>query len=139
MTNKRALECRLKDFLAINHTKSVLLSEENEYLSFQKIKRLTKAAFIIYGDFKCVIIPSTDNINFGGSTKKCQDHIACMYGYKSICANERYSKPYKTYFGKVAIDKLLNNMLKENEYCSEVIEAQSDKPHVMTEKDHKNF
>ena len=62
-----------------------------------------------------------------------------MYGYKSICANERYSKPYKTYFGKVAIDKLLNNMLKENEYCSEVIEAQSDKPHVMTEKDHKNF
>ena len=76
MTNKRALECRLKDFLAINHTKSVLLSEENEYLSFQKIKRLTKAAFIIYGDFKCVIIPSTDNINFGGSTKKCQDHIA---------------------------------------------------------------
>ena len=52
-----------------------------------------------------------------------------------MCANERYSKPYKTYFGKVAIDKLLNNLLKENEYCSEVIEAQSDKPHVMAEKD----
>ena len=30
-------------------------------------------------------------------------------------------------------------MLKENEYCSEVIEAQSDKLHVMAEKDHKDF
>ena len=59
-----------KNCLAINHTKLVLLSEEGEYIDFQNFKRLAKTLFIIYGDFQCVLIPSTDNIDFVPNTKK---------------------------------------------------------------------
>ena len=39
-------------------------------LIFKNFKRLTKAPFIIYGDFECVLIPLTDNIDSGPHTKK---------------------------------------------------------------------
>ena len=58
-----------KNCLAINHWKTVLHPEENEYVNSENCKRLTKAAsFIIYGDFECVLIPSTNNLDFGLST-----------------------------------------------------------------------
>ena len=65
----------------INHTKSVLLPEENEFMNFQNFKRLTKAPLIMYGNFECALIHSTDSIDFGPKTKKYQDHIVCSYGY----------------------------------------------------------
>ena len=69
-------------------------------------------------DFKCVFIPGTDNIGSGRNTKKCQDHIACSYSHKLICIDDRYSKPFRTYFGEDTIDRFLNDMIKESEYCS---------------------
>ena len=36
-------ECHIKNCLAIHHTKSVLLPEENDYVNFQNSKRLAKA------------------------------------------------------------------------------------------------
>ena len=73
--------------LAINHTKSVLLPEEGEYVNFQNLKRLLKLPFIIYGDFECVLIGLTNNIDFGPNSKKYQSHIVCSYGYKLICVD----------------------------------------------------
>ena len=52
-----------------------------------------------------------------------------------MCVDNRYSKPYKTYFGEDAIDILSNAMIKESEYCSKVIETKFHKPLIMTEKD----
>ena len=54
----------IKNCLVINHRKSVFLPEENKFVNFQNFKRLIKAPFIIYGDFECVLILSTDNIDF---------------------------------------------------------------------------
>ena len=87
------------------------------------IFKILKAPLIIYGDFECVLIPAIDDIDFGPNTKKYQDHIFCRFGYKLICIDYWYSKQYKTYFGKDAIDKLLNYMIKESEHCSKVIET----------------
>ena len=58
----------------INHTKSVLISEEKEYVNFQNFKRLTKAPFIIYCDIEGDLIPSTDHIDFDPNIKKYQNH-----------------------------------------------------------------
>ena len=110
----KLLECHVKNYLAINHNKSVLLSEENEYVSFQNIKRLRKLPLIIHGDFVLVLISSTDNIDFGPKAKNYQDHIVCTYGYRLICVNKPCSKLCKTYFGEDAIDKFLNDMIKES-------------------------
>ena len=63
-SSSKVLQCHLKNVLAINHTKSVLLPAESEYVNFQNFKRLAKPPLIIYGDFECVLIPLTNNINF---------------------------------------------------------------------------
>ena len=86
----KVLGYRAKNCLASNHTKSVLLPEETEYVNFQNFKRLAKASVIIYGDFECILIPSTDNINFVPNTKEYQDHIICSYGNKLICVDDQY-------------------------------------------------
>ena len=36
----KVLECHVKNCLAINHTKSVLLPDEGELVNFQNLKRL---------------------------------------------------------------------------------------------------
>ena len=82
-----------------NNTKSTC------YCRNQNFKRLTKAPFRIFDEFECVLISST-NIDFGSNTKKYEDHIVCSYDYKLICVYERYSKPYKTYFGENAMESL---------------------------------
>ena len=56
---------------------------------------------------------STDNISFDPNTKIHKDHIVCSCDFKLVCVDDRYSKPYKTYFGKDAIDKFLNDIVKE--------------------------
>ena len=53
----------------LNHIKSVLLPKQGEYVNFQNFERLTKASFIKF-IIEFALIPSTDNINFGPSTKK---------------------------------------------------------------------
>ena len=44
--SSRVLERHVKNGLAINHTKLVLLPEQNEYVNFQNFKRLAKALLI---------------------------------------------------------------------------------------------
>ena len=83
------VECHVKNCLAINHRKSVLLPEEGEYVNFQKFKRLKNAPFIIYGDSEFVLILSTDNNNLGPNNKKYYYHFVCSYGYKLIFVEER--------------------------------------------------
>ena len=39
-------------------------------VDFQNFKRLIKTPFIIYGNFECVLVPSTNNIDFDSNTKK---------------------------------------------------------------------
>ena len=51
-----------------------------------------------------------------------------------ICVDEQYSKLYETSFGEDAIDKILDDVIKESEHYSKVIETQFNKPFVMTEK-----
>ena len=31
-------------------------------------------------------------------TNKCQKHVACSYGYKSVCVDDKFSQPFKSYF-----------------------------------------
>ena len=56
-----------------------------------------------------------------------------------ICADGWYSKPYKTYLGEDAIDKFLNDLIKESEHCSKVIGTKFNKPLIMSEKDNEDF
>ena len=98
------LKCHVRLCLVINHTKSILFAEEDEYVHFQNFKRSVKALVLICSDFECVLIPSTCNVHFVPNNEKYKDYIVCSYGYKLICVDDQYSKPWKIYFSKDAID-----------------------------------
>ena len=77
----------------------------------------------MYDHFECVLVPSADNIDFGPNIKKIQDRIICSYGYRLIYVDYWYNNSYKAYLGEDTVDKCLNDIVKEIEYFSKVIET----------------
>ena len=98
-SSSKISECHVRNFLVISHIKSVLLPEEGEYVNFQNLERLIEARFIIYDDFEYFLMHSTNNI-----LVQILKNIKIIL-FAVICVDDRYSKPYKTYFGEDAIDK----------------------------------
>ena len=52
-------------------------------------------------------------------TIKYQKHVACSYGYKSVCVDDKFSnsKPFKIYLGKDPVYNFINSMIEESKYC----------------------
>ena len=46
-------------------------------------------------------------------TNKYQMHIACSYGYKLECVDDKFSKPFKTSLGKDLLYNVINCMIQE--------------------------
>ena len=86
--------------LKINGKESVNMPKKGNNLQFNSYLKQLKAPFVIYADFKSnlreVQKPNRDNAN-ASYTNKCQKHIACSYGYKFVCIDDRFSKPVKIY------------------------------------------
>ena len=58
---------------------------------------------------------------------KYQNYIACSYGYKLVCVDDKFSKPFKTYLGKNAVYNFINSMIEESKYCSDMIKKHFSK------------
>ena len=54
-------------------------------------------------------------------------HIACSYGYKLACVDDKFSTPFQTYLSKDAVYNLINSMIEESKYCSDVIKKKTTK------------
>ena len=70
---------------------------------------------MIYVDFQSILVPE-DNGN--QNLNECK-HFACSYGYKLVCAYDKFSKPFKSYLSKDAIYKFVSSMIEESKYCSD--------------------
>ena len=66
---------------------------------------------------------------------KRQKHIAYSCGYKLVCVDNKFSKPFIIYLGKNAIYNFISSMIKENKYCSDVMKKPFKKELVMTKED----
>ena len=62
-----------------------------------------KSQFMIYADFQSISVPEDyRNQNpVEAYTNKCQKHIAGSYGYKLVCDDDKFSKPFKSYLVKM--------------------------------------
>lgn len=78
------MQCHSKTCLAITHTKSVLHPEEGGHINFQSVKSSTKVQFIIYDDLMYVLMPSTNNIDFGLNTEQYQEHVFAVMCWKTV-------------------------------------------------------
>ena len=95
---------------------------------------------LIYADFESILVPGYNGKQnpCKSYTNKYQKHVPCHYGYKLVCTNDKFSKP-KSYLGEDAVYNLINSMIEETEYCSNVMKKHSNKGLVMTKKDDEDF
>ena len=98
--------------------------------------------YVIYADFEAI----TEKIEgcFPNNTKSCTDkyqkYTACSYGYKVVCCyNDKYTKPVEIYRGEDPIKKFMQEMLKEVEFCKNMISTKFTKPLKMTDEDEQCF
>ena len=40
--------------------------------------------------------------------------MACSYGYELVCVDNKFSKPFKSYYGEDAVWNFINSMIEES-------------------------
>ena len=82
-----------------------------------------KSPLMIYADFENILVAEDNgkqNLN-ESHTNKYQKHVACSYGYKLVCVDDKFIKPFKTCLGKDAVYNFINSMIEESKCCSYVM------------------
>ena len=76
---------------------------------------------MIYVDFESILVTEDNRKkNLTESyTGKYQKHVASSYGYKLVCVDDKFSKPFKSYLGKDAVYNVISSMIEESKYCSD--------------------
>ena len=102
-----------------------------------KIMKKNKVT-VVYADFKSILVPENNGKQNAEEsyTNKYQKHIACSYGYKFVCVDD---KPFKTYVDEDAVYNFINIIIEESKHCSDVMKKYFNKELVMTKKCNKNF
>ena len=72
-------------------------------------------------------------------TNKYQKHIALSYGYKWVCVDGKFSKPFKIYLGEDSVCNFNNSMIDQSKYCNDLRKKHFNKELVMTKKDNDGF
>ena len=112
----------MKDCLKINGKQRIIMTKKGEHVRFKNYEGKMKSRSIIYADFESILVPEINvkqNIE-QPHTNKYQKYIAGSYDYKTVCVDDKFSKPFKTYLGEDAAYNFINNVIKESEYCNEV-------------------
>ena len=117
------------------------MPKKSKYVKFKNDERRIKLPFMISEDFESLIVPENNWKQNPGETytNKYQKQIACSYGYKLVCVDDNFSKPFKTYLGKDAVYNFTNNLVEESKYCSKAMKKYFNKELVMIKKDNQGF
>ena len=69
------------------------MPKKGEYIKFKNLRRKIKSPFMIYGDFESILVPEDNGKQNPNEsyTKKYQKHVACNYGYKLVCVDDKFS------------------------------------------------
>ena len=75
---------------------------------------------MIYADFESILVPEdkgkqNPNETF---TNKYRKHVACSYGYKLVCVDDKCSKPFKLYLAEDNFYNSISTRIKESRYSS---------------------
>ena len=99
----------MKDCLQINAKQMIKMPKKDDYVKFKSFDRTIKPPFMIYADFESILVPEDNGKQNPNEsyTNKYQKHVACSYGYKLVCVNDKLSKPFKPYLAKMLFTILL--------------------------------
>ena len=108
-STEEILKRHIKDCFKINGKQRSIMPKKGEYVRFKYYKRKIKSPFMIYADFKSILV-TEDNGKQNpeeSCTNKYQKHITCSYGYKFMC-HDKFSNPFKSYLGEDAVYDFIN-------------------------------
>ena len=117
------------------------MPKKGKYVKFKKFERKIKLRFLIDVYFESILLLE-DNAKqnlIESYTNKFQKHVACSYGYKLVCVDDKLNKPFKSYLGGDVVDNFISSMIEESKCCSDVMKKNFNKELVMTEKDNEDF
>ena len=52
---------------------------------------------------------------------KYKRDVGYSYGYKLVCVDNDFSKPFQSYLGEDAVYNLINNLIKEIKYGTDMM------------------
>ena len=110
------------------------MPKNGEYFRFKNYERNIKSTFMTYAGFESILVPE-DNGKQNLDEKTC-----CLQLWLStICADDKSSKPFKSYLVEDAVYNFITNMVEENKYCTDVMQKNFNKELIMANKDNENF
>ena len=75
------------------------MPRKDGYGRFENYERKIKPPFMISGDFESILVPDI----LVPEKNKYQKHVACIYGYKLICVDDKLGKHFQFYLGEDAV------------------------------------
>ena len=123
------LQGHIKDYFKINGKQTIKMPKKGEYVEFKNCERKIKSPFMVYTDFESILVSQHNgkrNPN-ESCTNKYQKHVACSYGYKLVCVDDKFSKSFKSYLGQDSLYDFISSMIKESKYCSDVMKNHFNK------------
>ena len=117
------LKHQIKNCFKINGKQTIKMFKKGKYVKFKNFERKIKSPFVIYMDFQSILMPENhvkQNPN-DSYTNKYKKHVACSCGYKLVRVDDKFIKPFKSYFGEDAIYNVINILSEESKYCSDVM------------------
>ena len=119
----------------------VKMPKKDEYVKFKNFERKLKSPFMIYADFESMVVHEDNgkqNPN-DSYTNKYQKHVACSYGYKLLCVDDKFSKPFKPYLSEDVVYNFIGSMIEESKCCSDMMKKHFNLELAMTKKDNEDF
>ena len=87
----------------------MVMPKKVKYAKFKNFQKKIQSPLIISADFKSILVPEDNGKQNpkDSYTNKYQKHIASSYGSKLVCADEKFSKLFKTYLGENTVHNFI--------------------------------
>ena len=142
-SSEAVLKKHIENCIIINGKQAIRMPEEGEnMLQFENFHKQLAVPFVIYADFEAITekVHGCQPMNDKSYTEAFQKHTDCGYGYKVVCCyDDKYSKSVQVYRGENAVNKFMEEMLKEVKYCKKIKKEHFNKDMIMTNADKIDF
>jgi len=142
-SSEDVLERHRENCIVINGKQSIKMPEKGKnILHFENFHKQLAVPFVIYADFEAITekMHGCQPENNKSYTEAFQKHTDCGYGYKVVCCyDDKYSKPLQLYRGENAVNKFMEEMLEEVNYCNKIKEEHFKKDMIITNADKMDF
>ena len=91
------------------------MTKKDEIVKFKNYARKIKSPFMIYADFESILIlENNGNQDPDDSYRNnYQNHVGCSFGYKLVCVDDQFNKPYKSYLGEDTVHNIITNVVEK--------------------------